>query len=347
MIYYWIAFFLPAPLFFIKKSKYLFLIFLSLFFSGFSALQSINVSADRQTYFDLFLRYAKVEEFDFSVEPFFYVIFNIFGASLETKVLAFFCICFIGLLVKFYLICRFSPNVALSVFLFISYLYFLQDMNQIRIGFAIGFIYIALLNYYLKKYLYWVFFSFIAVSIHYSSIVCFLAPFFVYRNLSKRFFVFSMVFFLLFSFLWIFGGVHQKFFSFISVFDVTGKVSWYLANNVSEKINPIKRLLPHFIFISILVWKFELLRKRLIFAEFFLSLYFFYIVSFLIFFPVPVFAYRISDIFLFSYLFVVPGILLVIKGDFLSGALVFSYCVFQFIYMVYVIEVFDYYSFIL
>lgn len=346
---YWLLVLTCLPLLTIKKNKVYYLFFLALFVSIFSAFQSGSVSADRDTYLDFFQFFSNPENQSpsFSMEPFFYIIFKMFNSSLELNVFAFFLICFLGVAVKFHLMYKYSPDVGLSVLLFFTYLFLLQDMNQIRSGLAIGFIYLAMLSYFYGSNTRWLLFSILALCFHYSAIIVFLTPLFILKNLTQKKLIIILTLIACFSIFWIYLGLATKIMDIIAGIEPTGKLRWYLNSLDNYAVNPVKRLLPHFLFLIPIILKYDLLYKKNPSVKFFIQLYLLYIISFLILSPIPVLAYRISDIFLFSSVFVLPSLFLVIKEKLFAKMLVVLFSFFQFIYVVYVLDIFGPYSLIM
>ncbi|WP_165942965.1 MULTISPECIES: EpsG family protein [Marinomonas] len=349
MYIYWLLLLSCLPLFFLNSQKAIYLFFLAVFVSLFSALQSINVSADREVYFSFFryFSYSSNENTSLKIEPFFYFLFTTFNKSMEFKVFAFFLVCFLGMMTKFILFYKYSSHIGLSVILFLSYLFLLQDMNQIRVGFAIGFMYLAMLSYFNGMIFRWFLLSVLATCLHYSSVIVFLSPFFIFKNVTQKRLMVILFLIGVFSIFWVYLGFSIKMMEFLAIIDPTGKLNWYLNRSDIYEINPIKRLLPHFLFLIPIIIKYDLLQSKYYHTKFFVQLYLLYVITFLILSPVPVLAYRISDIFLFSSVFVLPSLFLVVKEKVFAKTVVFLFALFQFIYVVYVLGVFEPYSLII
>jgi len=348
LIIYWLIIISSLPLFFLSSKKWLYIPFLIVFLSAFSAFQAIDVSKDREEYLNFFKFFSEntSENIPFAVEPFFFIIYKLFNYTLETQVFAFFLVCFIGLSIKLYLIKEMSPNIKLSVLVFLSYLFLLQDMNQIRVGVALGVIYLSLSFFYKKEYFKWLFFALIAMLFHFSAVLALLAPTYVFRNISQTKLLVALILIFLFSIFWLYLGGAVKIVGVIASVEPTGKLTWYINHSVSDAINPIKRLLPHVIFLIPILLKYNLIYKKYPQIEFFAPLYLMYIISFIILSPIPTLAYRISDIFLFSSVFVLPSLFLVIKQKFIANVVIVSFALFQFIYVVYVLNYFGSYNII-
>lgn len=346
MFIYWSFILLSVPFFKLKYNYKSYFLFLAVIVSLVSAFQSDNVSIDRQAYFGFFENYTNYESDrqSFIMEPVFHYIFLVFNKTLLTQVFAFFIVCFTGVILKFYLINKYSAHVGLSMLVFFSYLFLLQDMNQIRIGLAIGFFYLAVVSYFRGLIKRWFFFSVVAISCHYSSFIVLLCPLYIFRTLSRN----SLLFFVFFGGLvlmfWSYAGLGVKIMHNLASIDPTGKLDWYLSNSSSRVANPFRRLLPHFIFLIPVIVKYDLLIKKKPYMILFVQMYVLYIMSFLFFYPFPTLAYRVSDLFLFSSVFVLPGMLLVVKEKLVVTLVILFFSLFQFIYVVHILNVFGEYS---
>ena len=343
---YWIVFLIVAPLFGLKQRTFFYLGFVALSLSLFSALQSIDVSTDRATYIDF---YQSAEDGSLSnslfvIEPFFQLIFRGFSGDPALQILGFFIVCFIGISAKFYLISKYSQNIPLSCVLFISYLFLLQDMNQIRIGAALGFIYCAIISFYKGKKGIWLACSMVSMCFHFSAVLSLFAPLYVYRRLDQKKLLFVVTLLVVLALLWLPLGAADRLVALLSGLDPTGKLKWYLANSTFDTVNPVKRLLPHLLFLIPIIIKFPMLCRVYPLIKLFVPLYLIYIASFILLSPIPVLAYRVSDIFLFSSIFVIPSIVLVVRQKSVAKLLVFAFAVFQFVYLIYQLEIFGSYS---
>ncbi|WP_424217836.1 EpsG family protein [Vibrio alginolyticus] len=316
--------------------------------SLFSALQSVDVSYDREAYVDFFSYFSNVDYQVSDIEPAYYYLFKLGSINQELEYVVFFILCFLGLAIKWRLFMKHAMDIPLAVAMFMSYLFFLQDMNQIRIGVAIGLFYLSIISYFDKKYFAWLFFALMSSMFHYSTLIAFLAPFFVFRNIKSNTLYVVMFFVIFLSIIWSSLNVSLYLLKLVSLFDPTGKITTYLAISSADadSISPIKRLLPHLVFLVPLVWKFELITRINRYYKLFILMYILYVISFLLLSAVPTIAYRISDIFLFASIFCISSFPFCFKSKLVVRLICYLYCALQVFYVVHILQVFEVYTFL-
>jgi hypothetical protein len=138
---------------------------------------------------------------------------------------------FFAVLIKLYLIDKYSSYPYLSLLVFCSYFFLVQEGNMIRAGLASAFFLLASFSYfqrYIKRYLV---FSALAFFFHYSFFVIFLLPLVFSRSVRAGFyysvFYFSLCIF--FAFMYQFYDWLYWALTYISDFDPSGKVSAYIS----------------------------------------------------------------------------------------------------------------------
>lgn len=83
---------------------------------------------------------------------------------------------FLGVWLKYRSIKSFSPNIWLSLMVYIAHLYISEECTAIRVGVAVGFLMFSLYELCNKRYFLWGLFTLIAIFFHYSAILSLLYP---------------------------------------------------------------------------------------------------------------------------------------------------------------------------
>lgn len=199
---YYFVFLLVSLLALLGNSKFrnfiflLMIIILSLF-----AGTRLNVDNDYSMYFSIF-RFMDDNFQDFQdrivpLEPTMYVIPKFFGFFFDNNkdviISSFFLFSFIGVLTKIIAIKRFSEFVFLSVILYASDLFFMQEMTTIRAGVAAGFFLLSIDDLYMKKNK--SFFIKIAICLlFHSSSILYVIPWIVFRfRTNIKYFYYALI----------------------------------------------------------------------------------------------------------------------------------------------------------
>lgn len=118
------------------------------------------------------------------VEPAFYAIAYLSKILVGGSFLIFPIFALIGILLKIYVLNRMSPNIYLSLLVYLSYFYLLHDNAQIRIGAAMTFVLLAFYFYYYlnSKLIIYLLFVLIGLMFHISVIVFAFIPMVISRG---------------------------------------------------------------------------------------------------------------------------------------------------------------------
>lgn len=201
---YIIIFFLTSLLavFGLKKLKGISTIAITLLLVLFAGTRESSVAPDYKLYEYLFSEVLwSTKDFvaNFSyLEYCFIIIPNIIKAFIDSNSavieITFLVFALLGVSIKMWTLYRYSSNFFLSVFLYFGFIFLMSDMITIRAGVASGLFFLSL--FYIEKKEYKkILACFIgALLFHYSSVVCLLIYFLLYRNISyKNLFVMAFV----------------------------------------------------------------------------------------------------------------------------------------------------------
>jgi len=271
-------------------------------------LHGIDNNPDRQNY----LNYVSLLEDNRQppIEPIYYLIVYILKAAFQGDSLqaAFILIvAYVSVLIKLSLFKRYGGALAGCLAMYLSYYFMVFDIVQIRIGLAVSFLYLSWFSLLEGKVKSFYAFGFLAVISHLSCLVFVLGPWIKnYRLRSGHFLTLSnlsLIVLTIFSLLYPSGIISAI--SFLAdMLDVDKLVQYVIGFEEGgfTTINYV-RIFPY---LMLLFFFLGCSRDRWMgdrFVVFQIKTLALGIVAFLIFSPIPAFAYRISDIFLFSSIF--------------------------------------------
>lgn len=245
------------------------------------------------------------------IEPIYYFLIKILSLFFSDKLLQdtfIVTVAFISISIKVRLFTKYSYSLLGSLASYLAYYFYLHDVTQIRIGLAVCFIYISWFSLLQFKRLQFYIFGLLAISCHLSSIIFILGHIFInYQNFSRN----RKNLILLFLFLLTIFSLTNNSIAFVAL-DFIGnlfnieKVSYYLESHGEGGFTQINfiRLIPHILFALLFFLNMRYWNKILI-VNLLIQIYVCGIISFILLSPIPVLAYRISDILLFSGVFLI------------------------------------------
>ena len=254
-----------------KRYKYCLGLSLIIFFSILTSLRGLSIGSDSSFYFQLV---TNPIDFTQQIEPIMYLIAS-FTRLLGGKSFVFFLI--ISLIINITLYVAFfkidgKNYLIYTAFLSVSFLYLNANINIVRQGIAISFVFLSiyyLVNFKTYKYL---FFSFIAIFVHSSALVTLLMPLFLFFNTRKR----VTYFVILIMILSLSGLTVTYLISLVKdVHWTLDRLYWYMTWG---KLTPFKLKHVYFLYIVILLayilryQSLDILQKR--YFSIFLSLFF-------------------------------------------------------------------------
>lgn len=181
------------------KSKHLILMTSSVILILFAGLRGAYIDKDYKTYFTFFkelptLPYLFTNTSSFfkalKIEPSFILIFSLVKSFFFNGFpIAIFLYALLGVSLKMRAIKKLTDLVMLSTLIYFSSIFLLQDMNQIRVGVAIGFLLLSTIYIEEKKLLKFIICILLAVFFHYASIVFIPFYFLNTKKINKPFFI--------------------------------------------------------------------------------------------------------------------------------------------------------------
>jgi hypothetical protein len=252
---------------------------------------------------------------------------------------------FVGILLKIYALSKMSPNVYLSLLVYISYFYLLHDNAQIRIGAAMTFVLFALYVYYYLNYSvrYYVLFIMIALMFHLSVVIFFVIPIFISRRFglyTKEIFLCMLLSLVIITCHLIGYSILEQVVSSLNYSSVESeKIDAYIAGTQSVSLyNVIVKLLPTYIILIIYL----LFSKRInsLFPEVsvYARLLCFGALFFSLLAPFQIVAYRVFDLFYFFSIILVPAVSLCFRSTLARYVFVLLFSLIYFVYVHFIID---------
>lgn len=338
----YVALFFPMALFvsFMRARKSgLAFIFFSLFVMLMALFSSPEISRDGGTYVEYY--YKVIAGYKLSVEYSFKVLSLVSYTFFNSYTGLFFIYAFFGVLLKLYSFWKLSVLPLHALFIYFCYFFFLHDLTQIRVGVAAGFIFVAFIYYFDRRY--FQYFTFVALGLffHYSAVVFMLVPFFISKNNGLLISLLYLILSLLFVFLYYLGFDVLAIMSVIAQFDPTGKLNYYilaLQGGKFQEISFIPRMAPYIAMVLPLLFVYKHLSRVDERFGTFLQLVSLGLFVFSFFASIPVLAYRLSDLFLMFSPLLFSFMPFVFNKKIIGNLLVVSYGLVSFYYLIYVIN---------
>jgi hypothetical protein len=273
-------------------------------------IQDSTTNKDRATYGFL----VEIIENDntFSMEPGFYLLVRLLGLVLtgaNLQIVFFFCVASISIAIKLHLFRSYGISMFGCLAAFFSYFFLLQEVTQIRSGLAIGFLYMSWFAFAEGRKRYFWLYGFAAAMFHFSCLLFILAPLlFAPRNKSK-WVITVLVATGIAAVSALAGSTTLLALDIIAQAVGIERLSIYLMmldDGILTQISAV-RLVPHLLLLiaAALVWR-RWRRDRL--TLFVVQIYLYGPIIFIMLSPIPVLAYRVSDLFLFSGIFLIGRI---------------------------------------
>lgn len=292
----------------------------------------LGIDPDYQNYVDILS--VPTSDDNKLYDPFFYLVRNLneFIFNYNTEVV-FFIYAFIGLMIKYVIIIKYSNHIILSFLIFLALFFLLHDYTQIRASVAIGILVFAYHNIAIKNKWLFLFFVGLACCFHLSAIMA-LPLYYICKQFSVNKFMLLMLS------CFAFGCLSYLFYPQLSNIAHNFLVE-HTNNNV--ELGPVKDFnvlnlmnLSH-LFIAVLfamMWRNGYLEKDSldsVHLKIFMlgvSVYYFFAAFGLI-----VLSYRISYIFIFVLVFLLPRLVDIFKPSILPMLFVVVYCILNFIHL--------------
>lgn len=292
-----------------------------------AAFRPADMDKDYMAYLEMY--YSPGSEVAEMVEPSYQFICNI-AQALGSPIFIFVIYAFLTIPLKGYAISRLTPFTFMSVLVWYSHHFCLQDMTQIRVALAIA-IFLFSLKYLIegdkKRYLIG---SLTAVLFHFSALLFVFLVFFSNNKLSRvmritlwiapiAFYAFSFLHIDLLDFIPI-EAFQQKKELYEQMRD-SGNVSWNEELNI---FNPVAfaRLFMYYM----VMWKYEIIREHAPNVTILLKMSCASICFYAAFAFLPILAGRTEELFACSDFILVPYLIYTVKPQWVGRSLVFMYC---------------------
>jgi hypothetical protein len=217
----------------------------------------------------------------------------------------------VSICLKLYIINKFSFNPFLTILLFFSHYFLLQEMTQIRAALSSAIFFVALIFYFKGKTIHYIGIVLFATLFHYSAILFLLLLLFNAKNLNRYFYTALLLTSILLGF------IKMPFFELINQLNpelITGKLKGYeyiAKHALKEEINTFNIIyLLNIVVILYLIWLVpKQLMKNDIKLMFFIKCNIFSLFLLSILNGVPAIAFRISEIFGITSIFVFSSLI--------------------------------------
>lgn len=279
------------------------------------------------------------------VEPAFYLISYVSKLVIGSPFLVFPLFASVGVLLKIYALSKMSPNVYLSLLVYISYFYLLHDNAQVRIGAAMTFVLFALYVYYYLNFSvrYYFLFILMAMMFHLSVVVFFIIPILI----SRRFGLYTKYVFMYMLLSLMIIACHLAGYSIMeqvvsslnhSSFE-SEKIHSYVADTQSVNLyNAVVKLMPTYIILLIYLVFSKRINVLFPEASVYARLLCFGALLFSLLAPFQIVAYRVFDLFYFFSIILVPAVSLCFRSTLARYVFVLLFSLIYFVYVHFVID---------
>lgn len=287
-----------------------------------AAFRPIGIDFDSETYVNMYngdvlvlAEYSFVKIADFA----YYVC--------HTHRVMFFIYALLGILVKFVAIRKLVPLYFLSILMYLSYYYVLHDFTQIRAGVASAFFLLALVQIHNQKRGLAFLIMLISVFFHYSSLAY--LPLLIFSSApSPKWERWMLVLVVPIAYLIFFSGINLI--MSIPIPFVGEKLEMYQHLQTEGAIEIDNVNVFNLVFLVkialyyVLLWKYETIKEHVPIVSLFIRVYALSIVSLIVFSPLPVFAFRVSELYGIVEIVLFPLLYYALKPKWASRLIVIS-----------------------
>lgn len=333
MLFYYLIFFSIVIILFISgffadQKKYL-LFFIAVILILIAGFKTIGVDMDSPTYVEVFNSVGSPGSYftDYQdnsfFEPAYYLIPSILTNYFKLDVVwVFFTFAILGVALKFAAISKLTDFTFLSIVIYFSHFFLLQELTQIRAGVASGILLLCVIEIEKRKLLHFLILMFLGVLFHYSMIIFFPFYFLSTKKLNKpTYLALLFVPFLLHFF-------NVNIITILQIFQlgvISDKIQLYndlLDLGVFNEINIFNSVFLIQVFLcTICIVKSDLLYENNKYALLLIKIYTFATASLVIFSNIPVLAIRVSELLYIVQIILLPFILYIVRPK--SVALLF------------------------
>jgi hypothetical protein len=231
----------------------------------------------------------------------------------------------LGVALKIKALTTLTTLVFLSVIIYIGNFYILHELTQIRIGVAAGFLLLSIKPLYERNLKKFIFFAGCAMLFHYSALLIFFLWFFKGNSINK--YVYAAIIPLAYVLYFFHINLIELFIQLIPIEYIQQRYGTYVL--LQKKENNFANInVFNYVFLAkclifyVLLWKSKLIEIHNKYVNLLLKIEALSLISFVLFSAMPVFAFRISELFGVVEIILIPFIYYVFKPRFLSKALV-------------------------
>lgn len=287
-----------------------------------------NIDRDHQNYINIY--YYIVNNVNYLIEPSFYFLSYISKWLSDGPILLFVMYALLAVPLKLYTLKKYSILPIISIFVYFCNYYFLHEMTQVRVGVSVALAVIGITFWIKKEKSLFCFFIFLAFLFHYSALVFLVVPFLPSRRVTRKellvyFLILCISYILYFSnfglariFSYIpIGFVQEKF----TAYQLKAEMGDVSAVNVFNVMQILKILVVFLVYFFV--------PKSYHNNDFFNVMFRFYIfscVSLVALFDIPAFSIRMSELFGFSEVFILPYLMYVSRKKLVGLTLITAAC---------------------
>jgi len=287
---------------------------LFLLFGGFLFLFAVfgaKYSVDYENYVNMF---NIIDQMCFRrIEPSFIFITKLVRFLTDNVLFLFVVYAFLGVYLKCKAIKDLSEFWFLSLVIYLSNFFLLQEMTQIRVGVACGFMLIAIKPIFERDLKRFLCYALLAVLFHYSAILVFALWFLPTRNINRQFYALLIpTVYLLYGF----GISFSSLAELVPIQTLQDRIRWYKIYTEQENLsinafNVVQLVRCGLAFLFL--WKFSLIKQHNKYLPILLQCYILSIVALVIFADLPVLAFRVSEFIGVVEIILVPCIYYLLK----------------------------------
>lgn len=299
-----------------KMIKSILFVFLGFILVIIAAFRGPGLDRDYLNYVGMFNDYETE-----NLEPAFFLISKFIHSIGGTPILLFAFFATIGVALKMFAIKQLTELYFFSLIIYFTNFYMLHEMTQIRVGVACGFLLLCIRPIYKRNFKIFFLYAMLGISFHFTALLIF-PLWFAFYKVPKKWMALAIPF----GYLVFFLGIN-----FITVVPIPGiqdKIELYqqfqeMGYVEREIVNVFSLLFLIRIFVYyILLWKYDLITHNNKYTPLLMNIYLAGLICYLIFANMPVFAIRISELFMIVEIILIPSLIYIFRpfivGKFLT-----------------------------
>jgi hypothetical protein len=286
-----------------------------------AAFRDGNAVRDYNNYFELYNNSSWSIEIAFKIIA--WIVRYVF---LDNIIFLFIIYALIGVGIKYKAIGELTPLCFLSLIIYISNFFILHELTQIRVGVAAGLLLLCIKPIYERDFRKFLFFSSCAVLFHYSALIVFPLWFLKGNKINK--YIYAVIIPLAYIFYFLHINIIELSIKFIPIGYIQQRYNNYKLLQI-QNIRDFGRInVFNYVFlVKCIIFYIILLKSRLVqmqnkYINILLKMQSFSLASFVFFSAMPVFAFRISELYGIVEIVTIPFIYYILKSKLLSRIIV-------------------------